>query len=633
MSVPRIDPVALAGPSGVRAGTLLAFVWRHAPGICLALLLTAFLAGPRWWLLTTAPPEGARVQVSPWAASDMGYDLALFAPSIRDAYDGSVSINTLYDASRDDVPTPPGIPWLYAIGVIGRATGDPFSALALVTTLTALASLLFLYVLAYELTGNRWAAAAVLPVVVMAIGIFVQAGGLLPLRHWGVLRPAITVHSGREFHAWYRFVPPSIPLPVFFACVLAIPRAVESGRRLWMALAALALALLVYTYLFYWSAMAVALIAWCAWLAYRKDYVALRRLLAVGAVAAVLAVPELAARVHDALALPADARSRFGKESLGLDSGQFVNAAQRFAMGVPFMYMLLRGPERNRFYMALLVTPLVLDVTTGIVPQAEHYVTQVWHVFALPAFIAGGVALARELPRDRVRTAAIAFGALAVAGVAYLALFQMRATAHVEDQFAMDSGERAAFDWIDAHVTDNETVVSPSVNTNMLLPSLTPASRYISDGFFIRLKDDEIIDRFLRAQAAFGYKEDDVFSRLDPANAYPTSDRSVPGDGLQRHFEMSAAYFLFNWEITHPDKIASRLPEWRERYRKLLSEPHVLSAYPADYLYCGDRERYWAADRVAPGTFVQVAFQKGASTVYRIVSPDADGAQEFSGCQ
>jgi hypothetical protein len=60
------------------------FLRRHALGICVALLLTAFLAGPRWWLLSTSPSEGARIR-SPWAASDMGYDLALFAPAIRDA--------------------------------------------------------------------------------------------------------------------------------------------------------------------------------------------------------------------------------------------------------------------------------------------------------------------------------------------------------------------------------------------------------------------------------------------------------------------------------------------------------------------------------------------------------------------
>jgi hypothetical protein len=421
-------------------------------------------------------------------------------------------------------------------------------------------------------------------------------------------------------------------LSVFFACAIAIPKAVESGRRAWIVVAALVLALLVYTYLFYWSAMAVALIAWCAWLAYRRDYVALRRVITLGVVAVIVAAPELAARVHDAFALPADAQSRFGKESLGIDPGQFMSVAQRFAMGIPFLFMLMRGPERNRFYIALFVTPLVLDVTTGVVPQPEHYITQVWHVFALPAFIAGGAALARELLRDHARPASIAFGALAVVGVAYLAVFQVRTTAIVQDQFSMDTDEHAAFEWIDAHVSDRETVVSPSVNTNMLLPSLTPASRYISDGFFIRLQDDEIIDRFLRAQAAFGYSENDVFARLDPANGYPTSDTSVPEDDLELHFELSAAYYLFNWEITHPDKIEARLPEWRTRYRQLLSDVNVLAPYQADYLFCGHRERFWRPDHVPRGTFVQVMFRQGDAAVYRVVPPNAEGAHEFQGC-
>lgn len=609
-----------------------AFVGRHWLGLTLALVLAGCLAGPRWWLLATSPPEGARVQVSPWAASDIGYDLALFSPAIRDAYDGSVGFTSFYDVTRRDVPTPPGIPWLEAIGLLGRLTGSPFSALAVVTTLTAAFAFLLLYAMSLELTGERRLAAAVLPIVAMAIGMFVQAGGILPLRHFDVLRPILTVSPHREFHAWYRFVPPSIPLPVFLGAAIAIPRAVEGGRKRWIAIAALALALLIYTYLFYWSAMAVALGAWCAWLTYRREFHTLRRLLLIGAIAALLAAPELAARVHDAFALPADARARFGKESLGIDPGQFSAAAQRLAIGLPFLFVLLRGPERNRFYVALFVVPLALDVTTGIVPQPEHYVTQVWHVFALPAFIAGTADLAIMVPRRWVRPAAWAVAALAVVGTVYVAAFQVRATREVQAEFAMPADERAAFDWIESHVSDRETVVSPSVNTNMLLPAMTPAHRYLEDGFFTRVSDDEIIDRFLRAQAAFGYSADDVFQRLDPGHGYPTSDKSVPQDQLERHFEDSAAYFSFNWEITHPGRIDDRVPEWRTRYAALLAEPNVLHAYPADYLFCGHRERYWAAVQPAPGTYVTVAFHQGEATVYRLADPKDPQARPFRGC-
>jgi hypothetical protein len=196
----------------------------------------------------------------------------------------------------------------------------------------------------------------------------------------------------------------------------------------------------------------------------------------------------------------------------------------------------------------------------------------------------------------------------------------------------MPSDERAAFDWIETHVRDDQTVVSPSVNTNMLLPAMTPAGRYLQDGFFTRVSDDEIIDRFLRAQAAFGYSEEDVFKRLDPENGYPTTDKAVPQDELERHFEDSAAYFSFNWEITHPERIAERLPEWRQRYEALLQENDVLAAYPADYLFCGHRERYWPATHPAPGTYVTVAFQRGDAIVYALAKESDPGARPFTGC-
>jgi hypothetical protein len=141
------------------------------------------------------------------------------------------------------------------------------------------------------------------------------------------------------------------------------------------------------------------------------------------------------------------------------------------------------------------------------------------------------------------------------------------------------------------------------------------------------------MDRFLRAQAAFGYSEQDVFDRLDPANAYPTSDQTVPEDQLQQHFELSAAYFLFNWEITHPESIGGRLTAWRQRYAVLAEEDIVLAAHPADYLYCGPRERLSKVDRPARGLYVRDVFEQGNVMVYKLVDPAEPGARPFRGCQ
>lgn len=609
----------------------MAFVRRHWPGLCVALVLTAAFAGPRWYLLATEPPDGARIQASPWAASDIGYDLTEYAVAIRDAYDGSPGITSAYDLSSDDV-TEPGTPWLDGIGALGRLTGSPYSALAIVATVLALATFLLLYAMALELTGDRLLAAALVPIVTMLVGVIVQAGGILPLRHSDVLRPVLSVDPQRELHTWYRFLPPAVPLPLFFGAAIATPRATEHGGKMWTVTAIVAVALVIYTYAFYWSALAVAMACWAAWLAYRREWHALRRLVIVGAGAALLASPELAARIHASLSLSSDVNDRLGKEPSGIITSQFVAVAQRFAIGVPFLLPLLRGPERNRFYIALFTVPLPLALVDGFVPQPDHYLTQVWHVFAIPAFVAGAGELAVMLPRRNVRAAAWTTGVLAVMALAYVVGFQVRGTDQTEAAYAMPSDERSAFDWIESHVSEGDVVVSPSINTNMLLPALTPADRYLEDGLSSEAPDDEIIDRFLRAQAAFGYSEEDVFARLDPANGYPTTDQDVPEDQLERHFEESAAYFSFHWQITHPERIAERLPEWREEYETLLRSENVLGRYRADYVYCGHRERFWPAASPGAGPFVTVAFQQGEATVYRIVSASDTGAKRFAGC-
>lgn len=603
---------------------------RHWLAVAAIILIAAAVTGPRWYLLWSDPPAGVRVQVAPWAAQDMGYDLALFAPAIRDAYDGDVSPARMFSIAPD-VSTPPGGIWLQVIGRLGRITGSPFSALAIVVTLSMLVAMALLYALALEATGDRVIAAAVVPLAALFDGVVVQAG-ILRLRDADVLRAVITANDGREFHAWFRFLPPAMPMPVFFACALAIPRAVETGRRGWMIAASLVLALLIYTYLFYWLAMAVALALWCAWLLVRREHTMLMRLLLIGAAAVALASPELLARVRDALTLSAEAQARFGKEAFGLNRGEVVNGVQRLVLSIPFVVALWRSGERARFFALLLVVPAVLDLVDGVVPQTEHYVTQVWHVFALPGLIAGTAILARPLP-GLVR----AYGRYAVVGaalvaVAWVVAFQVRTTRTVQAQFAIPVDERAAFDWMEENLSGTDTVVSPSVNSNMLIPALTPAGRYMVDGFFTRLSDDEIIDRFLRAQAAFGISEEDVFRRLDPSNSWPTSGPVPPAGELQQRFELSSAYFLYNWQIIHPDRLAARLAEWRARYRALSGAADVLRPYDADYLFCGPRERQFAVGAAPVGEYVTVAFQQDGSTVYRLVDASAPGAAAFQGC-
>ncbi len=72
--------------------------------------------------------------------------------------------------------------------------------------------------------------------------------------------------------------------------------------------------------------------------------------------------------------------------------------------------MLLRGPERNRLYIALFVVPLVLARAPGLLPQPFHYTLQVWPAFAIPAFVAGGAAIVKLLTRRNNAPLSVALG-------------------------------------------------------------------------------------------------------------------------------------------------------------------------------------------------------------------------------
>ena len=77
---------------------------------------------------------------------------------------------------------------------------------------------------------------------------------------------------------------------------------------------------------------------------------------------------------------------------------------------------------------------------------------------------------------------------------------------------------------------------------------------------------------------------------------------------------------------------AAEVEALRPHYRELLETDGALSEYPAEYLYCGHRERFFGGDRAAPGTYVVPAFESGDVAVYEIVDADAAGAAEFEGC-
>jgi hypothetical protein len=257
---------------------VVALLRRHAVGIGVALLLAAVLVLPRWWMLATPAPEGVRVPISVWGGNGQLSDEAREFTTIRQAYDGKLPVRAPYLANHRDAELQSGASLQEAIGVLGHVTGGPFWALAIVATIMAATAMLLLYTLSLHLSGLRFVAVAVLPMAIAGTQIFIRGEGLFALHNARFLRQILTADPLREFLYWSRFIWPVMVMAPFLAAVLALPRAVDTGDWRCSAVGAIGLALLVYMYVFFWTAMAVAVGGWGAWLLYRRDFESFRRL-------------------------------------------------------------------------------------------------------------------------------------------------------------------------------------------------------------------------------------------------------------------------------------------------------------------------------------------------------------------
>jgi hypothetical protein len=611
-------------------------VRRHGAGILLALMLAAVLVSPRWFVLTFDAEEGQRIPISPYGAGSIGYDEALYAASVRQAYEGTLPVSdpNLVNHSSD-VPQRSAFPH-EAIGLIGRFTGGIFPALAIVTTVAAAAALLLLYMMLYRITGSPWVAAGLIPILLMAIEVFNHAEGILPLRHWGISVSLLKVDPLREVHVWSRFPAPILVLPAFFGAVVAFPRAVATGDRRWMAASILALVAMIYLYAYYWTAFALAIGLWAGAMLWQREFTQLGRLALIAGVSALLAVPEFVVLAQSVVSLPEDARDRVGLGDAGVDASLAVTMGQRLLLGVPLVAAALITKPRQVFYIALFLAPLILASLSGVIPQPWHFHTQVFGVFAIPLAAWGVYLVARSQPvREHAGAFGAAFAVIALVSMGWVVAMQSRAIVGTDEAFAVSIDEHEALTWIQENVEHDETVVSPSVTTNMLLASLTPASQYLGEGGFSTATDAELLDRLLRAQAAFGYSTADAFGRLDVSGefeGYPVNDVRGSAAYQERALEDYLAFYTFSFEVSDQDAFTRRMEAQRSRYEGLLQTDGVLVAHEADYLYCGHRERFFGGSSTAPGTWVRPAHRSGEYTVYEIVGEGAPGAVEFAGC-
>jgi hypothetical protein len=84
--------------------------------------------------------------------------------------------------------------------------------------------------------------------------------------------------------------------------------------------------------------------------------------------------------------------------------------------------------------------------------------------------------------------------------------------------------------------------------------------------------------------------------------------------------------------VTTPERLDERMNAWRTRFRTISAEDNVIAAWPANYLYCGPRERFWPVVHPSAGTYVTIAFRSGTVTVYELSDAADPAAAPFKGC-
>ena len=393
-------------------------------------------------------------------------------------------------------------------------------------------------------------------VLCLCVDVTARGGGgrvharspVLHLRHDGDRRARRTAslvdpptdRDGRpaaDVPPWMRFIAPIMPLPAFF---VDDDRHTEGGRDRQPRLdgwCGTFVALLIYAYLFYWWRSRVAWPAgrhgsctgaitrpygvWCC----RRDRV-------------VLALPKLIGLAHTTSHRTTTSRAPRRRRLEPLRPPQISILAQRFAIGVPILLALPARPERNRLFIAAYVVPLVLVAGSGVPPSARAL-----HRLRLANVRAPGPRRRqrRAVPPHRRSLATAGDGALAWSLVAavWFGAFQVRAERQVNPAFAMrrtSGGVR----WIDA--TSTRTDRRSVEHLDEPLPRGDDACLALHPrGLRRRPSDDEIVDRYLRVSAAYGYSADDTFARIDP---YDTCHPGQMTNCEDRRVELSVPVVL-----------------------------------------------------------------------------------------
>ncbi|HEY4045960.1 MAG TPA: hypothetical protein VGM27_03750, partial [Acidobacteriaceae bacterium] len=253
------------------------------------------------------------------------------------------------------------------------------------------------------------------------------------------------------------------------------------------------------------------------------------------------------------------------------------------------------------------IAAMNMQIVTGFNIQPEiHYP----HMVIQPATIILIMLLFLVVTqRTRLRSSATLSAGLFIALFALCTAEQISGAINSAQGHRIFPAEAALFGWLNQNTSPDDVIATTDLSLCVVLPVFTHNYSLLANGSRTSGSDDEVLDRFLLANALTSTPESRVIEELD--GPWPRT----PSD--QNPLNTSYAGFLYEWspyrDMMKPSLSPLGIAKATARYRNL-NLPDELLRYRVNYVYASRAKRPPAI----PGWETHEVFQTGGAVLWRL---------------